>query len=168
MAGRPLHLVIHGHNFPGHNFRNAGVPIHGVHVGVQVGRPACDLVSGDAASATWNVDVRLTPTDGSFDFHGPAVHGRRGERFLYLTWGDVTVDSDFTMFRRAKLMLATIEPSLLEAARSGPGGAHHDRSDRRPRLPPLRPGRAGLVAQLILRPRQQVCVKTLVDCRPMS
>ena len=24
------------------------------------------------------------------DFRGPAVHGRRGERFVYLTWGDLS------------------------------------------------------------------------------
>ncbi len=28
-------------------------------------------------------------TDGSFDFRGPAVQGKRGERFIYLTWGDL-------------------------------------------------------------------------------
>lgn len=41
------------------------------------------------------------------DFRGPAVHGRKGDRFVYLTWGTCT-DGTFTMFRRAKLMLADL------------------------------------------------------------
>lgn len=45
------------------------------------------------------------------DFRGPAVHGKAGERFLYLTWG--TIDGEaFTMFRRAKLMLAEAPRSI--------------------------------------------------------
>ena len=43
-------------------------------------------------------------------FRGPAVHGKRGERFLYLTWGDVGPAGEFAMFRRAKLMFADIAP----------------------------------------------------------
>jgi hypothetical protein len=45
------------------------------------------------------------------DFRGPAVHGRRGERFLYLTWGSPSGD-DWGMFRRAKLVL---DPALADA-----------------------------------------------------
>ena len=41
------------------------------------------------------------------DFRGPAVQGRRGERFVYLTWGELR-DGSFTMFRGAKLMLADV------------------------------------------------------------
>jgi hypothetical protein len=37
------------------------------------------------------------------------VQGRPGARFVYLTWGDVAEDGSFTMFRRAKLMLADLE-----------------------------------------------------------
>lgn len=45
-------------------------------------------------------------TDGG-DFRGRAVHGRKGQRFIYLTWG-TTTDGPFNMFRRAKLMLADL------------------------------------------------------------
>ena len=38
------------------------------------------------------------------DFRGPAVQGRRGERFVYLTYGDV-VGGEYTMRGRAKLLL---------------------------------------------------------------
>jgi Family of unknown function (DUF5990) len=37
------------------------------------------------------------------------VQDRPGARFVYLTWGDVAEDGSFTMFRRAKLMLADLE-----------------------------------------------------------
>jgi hypothetical protein len=47
-----VEIVIRGHNLPGRMFRNAGVPIHNVHVGVQVRQEPTDLVRADAASAT--------------------------------------------------------------------------------------------------------------------
>ena len=56
---------------------------------------------------------------GALDFRGPAVHGKRGERFLYLTWGDVGGDGSFEMFRRAKLMLNRIDPALVREADQG-------------------------------------------------
>ena len=46
--------------------------------------------------------------DGEPDFTGPLVHGRRGERFLYLSWGRVTTTSDHDMFRRLKLYLSPV------------------------------------------------------------
>ena len=44
------------------------------------------------------------------------MQGRRGERCIYLTWGDVGADGAFTMFRRAKLMLGAIDPAVVAAA----------------------------------------------------
>ncbi len=77
-----------------------------VHVAVQRKHEAFEQVPGDAPSATWTFEVttKVAP-DGTTDFAGPFVHGKRGERFLYLTWGSGSGDA-FTMFRRAKLMLA--------------------------------------------------------------
>ncbi|HEY6932129.1 MAG TPA: DUF5990 family protein [Marmoricola sp.] len=37
------------------------------------------------------------------------MHGKKGERFVYLTWGTVE-EGRFTMFRRAKLMLSDLPP----------------------------------------------------------
>jgi hypothetical protein len=54
--------------------------------------------------------------DDGLDFRGPAVHGRRGERFLYLTWGNVEEDGSFRMFRRAKLMLGDVDPTIVRRA----------------------------------------------------
>ena len=70
-----------------------------VHVAVQRKQEPFEQVPGDAPSATWTFEVttKVAP-DGTTDFTGPFVHGKRGERFGS---GDA-----FTMFRRAKLMLA--------------------------------------------------------------
>lgn len=98
-----MHVVITGHRLPGREcgrYRN-------VHVGLQVGSRPEGLVPGDAASASWSTEVRVVERDDERDFAGPAVHGRRGERFLYLTWGEFD-GHDFDMFRRAKLMLADV------------------------------------------------------------
>jgi hypothetical protein len=92
-------LVIEGHDLPG---RSCG-QYHDIHVGVQVRKDPAELVPGDATSARWEVPIDVV--DG--DFRGPAVQGRRGERFVYLTWGELK-DDTFTMFRRAKLMLADV------------------------------------------------------------
>jgi hypothetical protein len=99
-----VRLVIHGHHLPG---LSCG-PYSNIHVAVQVHSEPAELVRADAEQAEWTIDLR-TP-DG--DFRGPAVQGRTGERFVYLTWGTVD-DHTFTMFRRAKLMLADL-PSAPE------------------------------------------------------
>jgi hypothetical protein len=101
---------IEGRRLPGRTFcehRN-------VHVAVQVRRDPEGLTRGDARSATWDLDVAVVVDElGALDFRGPAVHGPRGERFLYLTWGDVGDDGSFEMFRRAKLVLNRVDPELL-------------------------------------------------------
>jgi uncharacterized protein DUF5990 len=95
-----MRIVIKGHALPG---RRCG-PYDNVHVGLQVGSRPEGLVPGDASAAEWSTDVRVICHDDGRDFRGPAVHGKRGERFLYLTWGEYD-GRDFAMFRRAKLML---------------------------------------------------------------
>jgi hypothetical protein len=113
-----MRVVIEGFELPGRRFCSAeGDPIPNVHVGVQIKAEPCDLVSGDASAARWELDVivALQP-DSSLDFRGPAVHGRRGDRFLYLTWGNVEDTGTFKMFRRAKLMLDRIDPKLVATA----------------------------------------------------
>jgi hypothetical protein len=112
-----MRVTISGHNLPGRRFSAAGRDYDNVHVGVQERRDPVGLVPGDAASATWDVDIRLdVASDGALDFKGPAVHGKRGERFVYLTWGDVGKDGSFEMFRRAKLMLDRVDPDLVRSA----------------------------------------------------
>ncbi len=111
-----MRIVVQGHDLPGAEFLADGVARHDVHVAIQVGKEPVGLVRGDADSARWEVDVRTVIADGVVDLRGPAVHGKKGERFLYLTWGDVGAGGAFAMFRRAKLMIDDIEPAMLAAA----------------------------------------------------
>ncbi len=83
-----------------------------IHVGVQRRSEVVDTVPGDADEAVWEFPIE--PAGG--DFRGPHVQGKRGERFLYLSWGAVGADGTFEMFRRAKLMLGAIDPGVVEAA----------------------------------------------------
>jgi hypothetical protein len=123
---RGVRVVISGVNLPGREFcRPDGSLMGNVHVGIQIRRDPADLVRADAPEASWEVDVQVVRADGSLDFRGPAVQGKRGDRFLYLTWGEVHADGEFEMFRRAKLMLDRIEPDLVESA------VEHGRLDAR-------------------------------------
>jgi hypothetical protein len=114
-----MQLEIRGHHFPGRSWHLDGKPCHNVHVGIQVGREPHDLVPGDADTGVWITAIEVLERGDDVDFRGPAVQGRRGERFVYLTWGNVGDDGSFTMFRRAKLMLSTLEP--LVAGTDGAG-----------------------------------------------
>lgn len=113
-----MRVFIEGHDLPGRTFCHPdGSPLENVHVGVQVRQDPCDLVAGDASNARWELDVGvITGGDGSVDFRGPAVHGKRGDRFLYLTWGAVDDVGGFAMFRRAKLMLDRVDRTLVSDA----------------------------------------------------
>jgi hypothetical protein len=53
--------------------------------------------------------------DGSVDFRGPYVQGKRGDRFVYISWGLTPDPDDFGMFRRAKVILDEMPVDLLEA-----------------------------------------------------
>jgi hypothetical protein len=116
-----VRISIDGHDLPGRRFVSDGVPLDNVHVALQVGRHPAEPVPGDAAAAHWDVDVRVVVDELGIDLRGPVVQGRRGDRFVYLTWGDVGADGSFAMFRRAKLMIADIEPALLAAAAAEDG-----------------------------------------------
>lgn len=78
-----------------------------VHVALQVGSEPERPVAPDADEATWTTEADVS--DG--DVRGPAVHGRRGERFLYLTWGDPLAGA-WRMFKRTKLMLDPMTAAL--------------------------------------------------------
>ena len=113
-----MRVVIDGFDLPGRTFWDPdGHRLNDVRVGVQVGQEPHDLVPGDALAARWELDVGVVAgSDASVDFKGPAVHGKRGDRFLYLTWGNVDDDGLFQMFRRAKLMLNRIDRELVTTA----------------------------------------------------
>jgi hypothetical protein len=128
-----VRVVISGFRPPGRSFCPPdGSTMENVHVGVQLRRDPWGLVPADRADPSWELDVEVVRRDGAYDLRGPAVQGRRGERFLYLTWGDVAADGSFEMFRRAKLMLDRIDPLVLGAAVAGSGlAAHVELTDER-------------------------------------
>ncbi|MBO3750522.1 hypothetical protein J5X84_30980 [Streptosporangiaceae bacterium NEAU-GS5] len=93
-----------------------------IHVGVQRrDRPGelLDPQPGDAATATWNLQVTATPAGSGWDLRGPHVQGRPGGRFVYLSWVTMDGGGSFTMFRRAKLWLDVVDPEVLAAAVAG-------------------------------------------------
>ena len=106
--------MIERRELPGLEFGSNGTLLTNVHVGVQVRDQPDQLVRADAPAVRWEVEVKVI--DDGIDFRGPAVHGKRGERFLYLTWGHVGEDGTFSMFRRAKLMFGDIDTDVLGAA----------------------------------------------------
>ena len=110
-----MRVVIEGFELPGRTFCDPdGRPLDDVRVGIQVGKEPHGLVRGDATAALWEIDVRVViGSDASLDFRGAAVHGKRGDGFLYLSWGNVDGLGHFSMFRRAKLMLNRIDPELV-------------------------------------------------------
>jgi uncharacterized protein DUF5990 len=105
--------------FPGRRCepRDAGEGYDNVHVGVQRGREVVELVAGDADAAEWSFEVTTrVGDDGAIDVGGPFVHGRRGDRFVYLSWGTVERAGSFEMFRRAKLHFADADADVLRSA----------------------------------------------------
>ena len=113
----PIRIV--GHTLPGRSFCEHA---H-VHVGVQGASrgEVLDPVPGDAPQAVFTFSIGVVRgADGALDFRGPFVQGKRGARFLYLSWGDLLPDGQFRMFRRAKLLLSALTESEI-ADRLAPG-----------------------------------------------
>lgn len=92
---------------------------HGIHVGVQRVKPRdelLDMVPASVASATWTLECTATRTPNGVDIKGPYVQGRPGGRFIYLSWGTVDNAGEFSMFRRAKLVLGEVPAEVMESA----------------------------------------------------
>jgi Family of unknown function (DUF5990) len=113
-----MKLIVFGTDLPGRTFCDSdGTPLDNVHVGVQIRADPEHLVRGDATDARWELEiVTAIDSDDQLDFRGHAVHGKRGDRFIYLTWGNVDDAGTFHMFRRAKLMLNRVDPDLMRDA----------------------------------------------------
>jgi len=88
-----------------------------VHVGIQHGRDPDQVVPADTDPVCFTAEVTVVVgRDGEPDFRGPVVQGRPGGRFVYLTWGELSATGTFAMFRRAKLMLDAVDPTVIRAA----------------------------------------------------
>lgn len=110
-----LNVKIIGERLPGQTFAEHT----NVHVGVQRGDEVVQIQPAEGSSVKFTFGIVLRELeDGGLDFRSPFVHGKPGDRFFYLSWGDVGADGTFTMFRRAKLMLSAV-PSGLVTAKTG-------------------------------------------------
>ncbi|MDQ1403202.1 MAG: hypothetical protein QOG03_1518, partial [Actinomycetota bacterium] len=89
-----------------------------VHVGIQRGKEPIDYVPGDADEARWRFDATVKEGKVGLDLGGPYIQGRPGDRFIYLSWLQVS-DGFAGMFRRAKLMLKPAAPTIAEAVAAG-------------------------------------------------
>jgi hypothetical protein len=92
---------------------------YNVHIAVQGKKGQQDLdglVPADVTQATWVLDVEIVSPPPRWDVRGPQIQGSPGKRFIYLTWGVVGDDADFTMFRRAKLWLDAVPTDVLRPA----------------------------------------------------
>lgn len=86
-------------------------------VGIQRKAEVVDLVPWTAPTATFSLSAEVIATDsGEPDFRGPYVHGKRGDRFLYLSWGEVDREGSFGMVQRMKIKLGSLDPPLIERA----------------------------------------------------
>ena len=112
-------IEVDGSNLPGRSC-NPGPDtgrFENIHVGIGRRDHSVELFPGDAPSASWQFQVEAKrAANGSIDFRGPLVSGRRGDRFLYLNWGTVAQDGTFHLCRRAKLGLSDLGPTLIAQA----------------------------------------------------
>jgi hypothetical protein len=113
-----MQVTIEGFDLPGRccGPNPDGGVYENVHVGLRCRKDAIELTPGDAETARWDFDITVKPgSTSAIDFGGPFVHGRRGERCVYLQWG--TVDATgFTLFRAAKLKLDEIDRRVIDSA----------------------------------------------------
>lgn len=89
---------------------------HGVLFGLQSTREV------DEPVPAWRTTEFQTMVDvvrtgrSDVDFTGTHVHGRRGDRFVYISWGLPDQTEPFVMFARAKIKLANVPGELIELA----------------------------------------------------
>ncbi|MFI9275410.1 DUF5990 family protein [Kitasatospora sp. NPDC052896] len=116
-----MEIRIEGHRLPGRSCApGPGFPGAGnVHVAVQRRDRRDELLDpqpGDAAAVGWTLPCTVAAGLGGVELRGPYVQGSPGERFVYLSWGELAEGGAFGMFRRAKLLLGAVDPAVLAAA----------------------------------------------------
>jgi hypothetical protein len=81
----------------------------GFRLGVQERRQVVDDLPADTEPAVFGFSVRVKgdPQLEDPDFAGPYVQGGRGQRFVYLCWGE-RIDGVWNGSRRAKLSFHTL------------------------------------------------------------
>jgi hypothetical protein len=87
-----------------------------VYLGIQKGKEVIETIPGDAKKAVFQPTFRVKRLeDGTVDFLGPFAQGKRGQRFVYLSWGVLTREGEFRMFRRAKIQLSPLTWKIVQA-----------------------------------------------------
>lgn len=98
-------------------------PPRGVQFGVQRGK--LDLIpptTATEAELTFDLSVRVgRRPDGAPNLLGPYAHGTPTDRFVYIASGSLVGHGDACWRRRAKVRLAGITWSLIEATLATPG-----------------------------------------------
>lgn len=112
-ARLPVRLVCEGlpaNRFEGFDGRR------GIRVELQTkdGHEAGSPAGKDALAWTTEITVK-SGTDGQPDFAGPAVHGKKGERFFYLSWSSDRFGHR-EMFRRIKVHLRELTAAQVAQA----------------------------------------------------
>jgi len=109
---RTFEICLHCYNFPKNNFENRP----NIFVGVQQQKEVVMDTSITAETKDFMIPIQVKPTkDGQPNFLGAFVHGRVGDRFLYLVWYNKK-GSEKERFRRAKIKLAPITWAYIESA----------------------------------------------------
>ncbi|MFJ8013867.1 DUF5990 family protein [Streptomyces sp. NPDC096339] len=116
-----MQIRIEGFDLPGRTCAaGPGFPGYGdIHVAVQPcarGGQPLEARPGDAGSAVWTLECTARRGAEGVDVTGPWIQGRPGQRFVYLSWSGVDSAGVHTMFRRAKLMLDAVDPSVADQA----------------------------------------------------
>lgn len=82
---------------------------------MQRGKGVEDPVSADRTSV-FEIEFDIEFEGSTVDFKGAYVHGKRGDRFLYLAWGVPDSAEPFVMFARAKIKLGDLDIDLVRQA----------------------------------------------------
>lgn len=119
--GSGIVLRIIGTDLPGRSCGPSGEfpGYDGIHVAVQrKDRPAelLDPQPGDAERVSWSLPCTVSTGEDGLVLGGPYIQNRLGGRFVYLSWVTIDGDGQPSMFRRGKLMLDAVPPSLLAQA----------------------------------------------------
>ena len=88
---------------------------HPILFGIQRLHDAEQVVRANATTV-FDLGADLISAPDGHDVRGHYVHGRKGDRFLYLTWGSPEGELPFVMFARAKLKFSDVPSELVGRA----------------------------------------------------
>jgi hypothetical protein len=93
-------------------------PLPGVRYCLQrTSRADCvDHKSSGASDLAFDLTVKVKPAGDAFDYHGPFVQGRRGERYVAILIGTLAGEADSCWTRAVKIHLSPIPSATVESA----------------------------------------------------